>query len=73
MLVLSPYARQNFVDHSLTDQSSLIRFIEDNWNLGWIENGSFDAVAGSVANAFDFSHPDDKPLFLDPETGEPQR
>ena len=33
LLVISPWARQNFVDHSITDQSSILRFIEDNWNL----------------------------------------
>jgi len=30
MMVISPYAKPNFVDHTLTDQSSIIRFIEDN-------------------------------------------
>jgi len=24
-----PYAKRNFVDHALTDQTSVIRFIED--------------------------------------------
>ncbi|HEY6272769.1 MAG TPA: alkaline phosphatase family protein, partial [Terriglobales bacterium] len=32
-LVISPFAKQNFVDHSLTDITSILRFIEDNWNL----------------------------------------
>src|SRR5262249_28108962 len=32
-LVVSPWAKQNFVDHTLTDQSSVLRFIEDNWTL----------------------------------------
>src|SRR5262249_40400482 len=31
--VISPYAKDNFVDHSVTDQSSILRFIEDNWGL----------------------------------------
>src|ERR1700745_2312500 len=29
LLVISPYAKANFVDHTLTDQSSVLRFIED--------------------------------------------
>jgi len=33
-LVISPWARTNFVDHTLTDQSSTTRFIEDNWLHG---------------------------------------
>jgi hypothetical protein len=36
MLAISPYAKVNFVDHSVTDQSSILQFIEDNWNLGRI-------------------------------------
>jgi phospholipase C len=71
LLVISPYAKQNFVDHSLTDQASIVRFIEDNWQLGRIGDQSFDARAGSIGNMFDFD-PNDKPapkLFLDPTTG----
>src|SRR5215469_17426728 len=48
LLVISPFAKVNYVDHTVTDQSSTLRFIEDNWNLGRIGNGSMDAVAGSV-------------------------
>jgi phospholipase C len=48
MLVISPYAKTNFVDHSLTDQTSILRFIEDNWGLGRMDNQSFDAKAGSI-------------------------
>jgi len=70
-LVLSPYAKQNYVDHNLMDQTSILRFIEDNWSLGRIGDQSFDAMAGSVLDSFDFtiSHP--KPLMLDPGSGEP--
>jgi Phosphoesterase family len=31
ILVISPWAKTNFVDHTLTDQTSVIRFVEDNW------------------------------------------
>jgi phospholipase C len=34
LLIISPYAKPNFVDHSITDQTSILRFIEDNWSLG---------------------------------------
>ncbi len=40
--------RPNFVDHTMTDQSSIVRFIEDNWLGGQRIAGSFDAVAGSA-------------------------
>jgi phospholipase C len=71
LLVISPFAKQNFVDHSVTDQSSILRFIEDNWKLGRIGDQSFDALAGNLTNLFDFSHPFNRSLFLDPTTGEP--
>jgi len=69
--VISPYARQNYVDHTLTDQTSIIRFVEDNWLDGQrIGNGSFDAVAGPLNNMFDFNHKgDDGPFLLNPLTG----
>jgi phospholipase C len=72
-LVISPYAKSNFVDHTLTDQSSTIRFIEDNWLGGErIGQGSFDSIAGSINNMFDFSRPAQlKPFMLDQSTGEP--
>jgi phospholipase C len=73
-LVISPFAKENFVDHTITDQSSTLRFIEDNRKLGGIGNGSFDALAGSPVNMFDFRREfDDRRLFLDPITGEPIR
>jgi phospholipase C len=71
LLVISPLAKRNFVDHGVTDQSSVLRFIEDNWNLGRIGDSSFDALAGSLVNMFDFGmrHPAHR-LILDPNTGE---
>jgi phospholipase C len=35
--MVSPWSKVNYVDHSLTDQSSLLRFIEDNWDLNYID------------------------------------
>jgi phospholipase C len=78
--VVSPFAKTNFVDHTVTDQTSILRFIEDNWNLGRIGKGSFDTLAGTLQNMFDFGrHREDferreeanRRLCLDPSTGEP--
>ena len=72
LLVISPYARENFVDHTVTDQSSILRFIEDNWSLGRIGNQSFDALAGQLNSMFDFAGKHHaRPLFLNPATGQP--
>ena len=73
LLVVSPFAKSNFVDHTLTDQSSILRFIEDNWQTGRIGNFSMDEKAGSLLNMFAF--PPSGPgggankLFLNPTTG----
>ena len=70
LLVVSPWAKTNFVDHSVTDQSSILRFIEDNWDLGRIGDQSFDAKAGVLDNMFDFhGHRHAPRLFLDPQKG----
>ena len=70
LLIVSPFSKVNYVDHQITDQSSILRFIEDNWKLGQIGDQSFDAKAGSLLNMFNFSqgHSADK-LFLDPTNG----
>jgi len=72
-MVISPYALENFVDHTLTDQSSVIRFIEDNWLHGQrIGQGSFDAIAGPITQMFDFhKRRTNGVLILSPTTGEP--
>jgi hypothetical protein len=70
LLVISPYAKVNYVDHNLTDQSSILRFIEDNWNLGRIGGGSTDAIAGSLNGMFNFTGSGPaKAVFLDPTLG----
>ncbi|QPZ92798.1 phospholipase C [Thioclava electrotropha] len=73
MLVISPYAKKNAVDHTLVDQSSVTKFIEDNWLNGQrIGQGSFDAQAGKLNGMFDFSKAANGKLILDPATGTPK-
>ena len=72
LLVISPWSKTNFVDHTVTDQTSIIRFVEDNWLNGQrIGAGSFDTIANTIATMFDFSKAESKgKLILDPTTGE---
>ncbi|HEX4167696.1 MAG TPA: alkaline phosphatase family protein [Bryobacteraceae bacterium] len=74
LLVISPYARPNFVDHTVTDQTSVLRFIEDNWlHSQRIGNGSFDTIANSMTGMFDFKNAQqNSALILNDMTGEPQ-
>lgn len=56
-----------------------LAFIDCDWNLGYIDRptaplpgrGSFDRIAGSILNLFDFNHqPNVRPLFLSNRAGE---
>jgi phospholipase C len=72
LVVISPYAKVNFVDHTVTDQTSILAFIENNWLGGERIQGSFDQIANPLSNLFDFQQGHAAPkLFLDPSTGEP--
>jgi len=73
LLVISPYAKKNYVDNTFTNQTSVVRFIEDNWLAGQrIGGGSADSTAGTLENMFKFSGRPNQPLFLSGETGEPK-
>jgi phospholipase C len=70
LFVISPCSKMNYIDHQITDLASVLKFIEENWNLGQIGNQSFDAKSGSLLNMFDFKqHPRMDPLILDPSAG----
>jgi phospholipase C len=81
-LVISPWAKTNFVDSTLTDQSSIIAFIEDNFGFPRIGGtqmsggsfvGSTDQFAGKLTNMFDFTQSraavSRHKVFIDPTTG----
>ena len=46
-LLISPYAKSNYVDNTLTEQSSILKFVEQNWSLGSIGAGSEDVDSGT--------------------------
>ena len=80
MMVISPWSKSNAVDHNLSDQASIINFIEYNWGLPGIP-GSADQVLSTtdqvekipfdLAGMFDFSSPHGPTLILSPTTGQP--
>ncbi len=70
LLIISPYSKVNHVDHTVTDQSSVLKFIEDNWRLGRIGDSSFDTRAGTLNNMFEFRGWGRAPqVILNPSTG----
>jgi phospholipase C len=81
MMVISPWAKTNYVDSNLSDQSSIINFVEYNWCLPGI-HGSFDRVLDpldheegmkfDLGGMFDFdAPPNTTPYILNPTTGNP--
>jgi phospholipase C len=52
-IVISPFARRGYVDHTRYETVSILKLIETRWNLQPL--GTRDAAAGNLLNAFDFS------------------
>jgi phospholipase C len=70
LMVISPFAKKNFVSHVLTTQASITQFIEDNWLNGErLGGGSFDATTGSIVDMFNFNKANSEKLILDPTFG----
>jgi phospholipase C len=61
-MLVSPYARQGFIDSTELDFTSILRFIADNWGLPPLSERS--ARANSLAGAFDFDAPPRPPVLL---------
>jgi phospholipase C len=64
LLVISPYARTNFIDHHFTKQVSILKFIEDNWSTSQIGAGSLDASARTLTHMFNFKQPTKQRVIL---------
>jgi phospholipase C len=52
-IIVSPFARKAFVDHTSYDTTAIMKFIETRWNLKPVAQR--DAQAGDLLTAFDFS------------------
>ena len=61
-LLISPYAKRGHIESATLDYTSILRFIEDNWNLEPLAER--DAAATSIIGAFDFDAPPRAAAFL---------
>ena len=52
-IVISPFARRRFVDHTYYDTTSILKFIETRWKLAPL--GPRDAAANDLTAAFAFT------------------
>ena len=79
-MVISPFAKRNYVDHALGNQASTLNFVEYNWGLPGIP-GSADQLLSApdsagglsfdIAGMLSFDGPRAHKLILDPTTGQP--
>jgi len=76
LLVISPWAKQNYVSHELLNQASVLRSIEENWLGGELiqaDGGSFDSKSENLSSLFDFTltaaQRASRTLILDTSTG----
>jgi phospholipase C len=60
-VIVSPYARRDYVSHVVHDHTSILKFIETKWNLGAMTYR--DANADDLLDSLDLRAP---PAFLDP-------
>jgi phospholipase C len=61
-LLISPYARKGFIDSTQLDFTSILKFIEDNWNISSLTTR--DANANNFLSAFDFNQAPREASFL---------
>jgi phospholipase C len=61
-LLISPYARRGYIDHTELDYTSILKFIEENWGLQPL--ATRDANANNFLSAFDFNQKPRLPEFL---------
>jgi phospholipase C len=61
-LLVSPYAKPGYIDSTTLDFTSMLKFIEENWNVPPIAER--DANANNFLDAFDFSAPPRDAAFV---------
>jgi acid phosphatase len=64
LLLVSPYAREGFVDHTYYDHGSILKFIERNWKLAPLSRRSRDALPNPVQKAGSY-RPQNSPAIGD--------
>lgn len=61
-LLVSAYAKKGYVDHTVLDHTSMLKFIEANWNIPPLAQR--DGKANNFLTAFDFSAPPRDPVII---------
>jgi phospholipase C len=61
-MLISPYAKQGYVDSTVLDHTSILKFIEDNWGIAPLHER--DANANNILGAFDFNQVAREPAII---------
>ena len=61
-MLISAYAKRHYIDHTRLDFTSMLKFIEQNWNVRPLTR--LDATAGSMMGAFNFRQPPREPAII---------
>ncbi len=62
VLLVSPYAKKGYIDQTVLDFTSMLKFIEQNWNVASL--ATRDAAANNFLTAFDFTQAPRQPNYL---------
>jgi YD repeat-containing protein len=65
LVVVSPYAKKGYVDHTYQDHTSILKFIERNWSLAPLSARSRDNLPNPGRSANDAYRPANEPAIGD--------
>src|SRR5260370_28291941 len=66
LLVISPYAKQGYISHQLSEFSSFVKFVESNFGLSNLGNRDALTSIGDLMDYFDFTQTPQPPMILNP-------
>jgi phospholipase C len=61
-ILVSPYAKTGYIDNTVLDFTSILKFIEQNWDVPSLAQR--DAKANNFVSAFDFNQGPRQPVFV---------
>jgi phospholipase C len=62
-MIISPYAKNNYIDHTFYNTYSIIKFLQDNFDLGYINKKIQNS--SNLFNAFNFSQTPTNPIIIE--------
>jgi phospholipase C len=70
LLIISPFAKRGYVSHTVYEQSSILKFVEQRYHLPALT--ARDRAASDMLDSFDFNQPPQPPPILSPRQCPPE-